>query len=119
MKLTELKRVRGQNARARSMKAIATLTLTEWEQTIRDFQGLCAYCRVRPFVALEHFIPFGLEGDGTHVNNCLPACQPCNNLKKNRGIDYAIKKFGKETVERLQIYLASRIHQPEPIVRKP
>lgn len=123
MKLTEKLRVQGQNARARGMKCEGTLTVVEWEQTIKDFDGMCAYCNIRPFVALEHFIPFGQEGAGTYVNNCLPACQKCNNTKKNRGIEYTIQKFGSETVVRLQTYLAGRSRQAdkitEPAPRKP
>ena len=114
MKLTERQRVLAQNTRARAFNTTCTLTVVEWEQTVQDFNGMCAYCLVNPFTALEHFIPFGNEGDGTHVKNCLPACQPCNNLKKARNINILIQKFGLETIERLQAYLAQREYKADP-----
>ena len=120
--ISELTRVQGQNSRARSMKAEATLTLAEWEQTIADFHEMCAYCNIRSFEVLEHFIPFGQDGEGTHVNNCLPACNQCNKLKKDSGLERVMQKFGKETIEQLQIYLIGRLHQedtPKPLKPKP
>lgn len=113
MKLTEKIRVQVQRNRARKLGSIATLTLAEWEKTIVDFQGKCAYCQIRPFIAIEHFIPFGQVGDGTYVNNCLPACQPCNNLKQDHPLEVFTQKLGKETIERLQTYLANRTPLPD------
>jgi hypothetical protein len=102
----EMTRVREQNRRARFHNAVATLTIAEWEQTLADFHSICAYCQVRPFSVLEHFIPFGHVGEGTYVNNCLPACQSCNTLKKNYIAEEVIHRFGRERVEYLQAYLA-------------
>lgn len=85
---------------------MATLTLTEWEQTVADFNGMCAYCLSRPYSVLEHFLP--VSEYGTHVNNCLPACASCNKRKKHNVGEDLIRIFGAETFERVKIYLISR-----------
>lgn len=85
-----------------------TLTWLEWQQTIADFNGMCAYCRIRPNEELEHFIPRS-KGGKTEVKNCLPACRQCNIRKTNYTGAALIGAFGQETIERLQQYLASRL----------
>src|SRR5574340_988910 len=110
MKVTEPERVRGHVGLARRAGGVATLTIIEWAQTIADFNGLCAYCQIRPFTLLEHFLPVIIAG--THVNNCVPACNACKNKKRDRTGDELVAAFGKETVERIQQYLASRLDHP-------
>lgn len=61
---------------------IATLTLDQWIQTLNYYKGMCAYCSVRPYQVLEHFVPLTL-GSGTTADNCVPACLSCNSLKRN------------------------------------
>jgi 5-methylcytosine-specific restriction endonuclease McrA len=67
-------------SRAREIHALATLTLDQWLFTLDYFQWECAYCRVREYTILEHFIPIGWGG-GTTQDNCVPACQGCNRRK--------------------------------------
>lgn len=64
----------------------ATLTLEQWIATLKFYQGRCAYCRVGPYEAIEHFIPLTLGG-GTTADNCVPACKTCNSSKGVRHPD--------------------------------
>lgn len=60
----------------------ATLALWQWIDTLRYFQGKCAYCQEQPYEELDHFIPTD-AGGGTTARNCVPACKACNNAKSN------------------------------------
>src|SRR6266702_2630367 len=111
MKITEQARITQHLGIARRTGVTATLTLPEWEQTIADFDGLCAYCLTQPFTLLEHFLPVNIAG--THVKNCLPACHGCNQRKGNRTSDELVAAFGLATIERIQQYLASRSEQTD------
>jgi len=75
----EVKRVEDQNQRARENGVDATLTLLEWLETVKDFDGQC-YCCGKPFQALDHYIPLS-KGGGTTAQNCLPICNRCNSIK--------------------------------------
>ncbi|HEX3642848.1 MAG TPA: HNH endonuclease [Ktedonobacteraceae bacterium] len=116
MQTTDYQRVRAHVGIARRMGKQGTLTLAEWEQTVADFNGMCAYCLFRPYEVLEHFVP--VMHEGTHVNNCVPACVNCNVKKRNRIDDDLVRVLGPETVERVRSYLLSRTAKPdEPQLR--
>src|SRR5581483_1907291 len=102
MRITESARIKAHLGISRRLGAPATLTLVEWEQTIADFNGLCAYCLGRPFTILEHFR--SVEIEGTHVKNCLPACMYCNLKKANRTGERLVDVFGQSTIDRIQQY---------------
>ena len=110
MKIPEYYRVKAERGRANKVGTPATLTLAEWEQTIKDFNGLCAYCLERPYALLEHFMP--VEVAGTHVKNCIPACVLCNMKKRNYIGDALLSVFGNDTIKRIRSYLDTRIEQP-------
>jgi hypothetical protein len=121
-KNAEALRVEAHVRMARKLGVIASLTLEEWEQTISDFGGICAYCRVKPFTVLEHFVPVAIAG--THSKNCLPACKDCNIKKRNRQGDKLVEVFGQERIDSLQAYLQSRtivpaIERPLSLPKKP
>src|SRR5437588_12082484 len=99
-------RVTSQNSRARLSGVPASLSDQQWEKTIADFNGLCAYCVQKPFEVMEHFIPLRISG--TTVNNCVPACNDCNLRKRDRFGDALIAIFGQDTVSRIEQYLALR-----------
>jgi 5-methylcytosine-specific restriction endonuclease McrA len=69
--------------RARNAGTPATLTLDEWLSIIAMYNGLCSYCKKRPYEVLEHKIPIELGG-GTTAENCVPACTSCNIAKGRR-----------------------------------
>lgn len=82
----------------------ATLTLEQWLATLDYFEWMCAYCRVKPYKVLEHFIPVVLDG-GTTVDNCVPACILCNSRKGNIP-PKKVRSIPREDMERVQTYLA-------------
>lgn len=94
-------------SRARYLQLPATLTDEEWQRTVNDFGGLCAYCGEVPFAHLEHFIGI-VQGGGSTPGNCLPSCIACNNKKAKKTPEQYDALFGEERVARLQAYLAAR-----------
>jgi hypothetical protein len=85
----ELDRVESQCFRARTMHAEATLTLVEWLEALNYFHWHCAYCQLKPFQVMSHYLP--LAQGGTTAMNCVPACYHCrqNREKENEHIrDY-------------------------------
>ncbi len=111
MRISELERIKTHLRIARRAGKPATLSLAEWKQTLADFNGMCAYCLLRPYDLLEHFIP--ADEAGTHVNNCIPACYGCNKKKRDRTGDKLIEVFDHATIERIKTYLTSRSQQPD------
>lgn len=103
---TEEKRVKCQLARARKLATEASLTTSQWRKTLVDFNNFCAYCQVRPFDVLEHFVPVSIAG--TTVTNCIPACFKCNYKKSDRTGDSLVEAFGKAIIDRIKEYLLSR-----------
>lgn len=85
----------------------ATLTLEEWNDAIKHFNGMCAYCKEEKYDVLEHFVPSCLGG-GTTANNCVPACNSCNSKKSNLHPDELGDRFPITTINRIQEYLQSR-----------
>jgi len=85
----------------------ATLTVDEWYQTLYHFEVMCAYCQIRPYQTLEHFIPVKLGG-GTTQGNCVPSCYGCNNLKEKLHPSDLLThhSFPKESVHRVSSYLS-------------
>ena len=71
-------------ARARQLKAPATLTKEQWKLTVDHFSNRCAYCG-GPWCVVEHAT--SLPRGGTTACNCLPACNGCNVKKRNRTIE--------------------------------
>jgi hypothetical protein len=85
----------------------ATLTDSQWKQTLDDFENTCAYCRSGPYQVLEHFLPLSSGRGGTTASNCVPACFSCNSLKSSH-LPEEIPKLRIEDIERVQAYLARR-----------
>lgn len=73
----EFQRVEVQLQRAREKGLPATLTLKDWLATLDYFHGLCAYCGELPGETMDHVVAVS-RGGGTTVENCVPACLPCN-----------------------------------------
>ncbi|HZU01585.1 MAG TPA: HNH endonuclease [Ktedonobacteraceae bacterium] len=73
-------RVQQQLFRARSADLPATLTFRQWIAILEQHQGLCAFCKKKPFEAMEHLLPVYIGG-GTTAENCVPTCQSCNSRK--------------------------------------
>jgi hypothetical protein len=94
----EAMRVYQNSIRARQLGLPATLTLDEWLAMSRKFDGMCAYCRIRPFEVLEHMEALGDGSRGTTRDNCIPACYPCNAKKSH----YVITLKGSTVEENIE-----------------
>jgi hypothetical protein len=77
---TERRRVHFHVQRAQDANLSATLTFNQWMRAIEYFGRLCAYCLFCRFEVLDHWVPIQ-DGGGTTVDNCLPACKKCNEVK--------------------------------------
>ena len=106
MGMSESQRVKVHLRIAKRYGTPVTLTVEEWEQTIADFNGMCAYCQQHPYEVLEHFLPVYIAG--TQASNCLPACDFCNKRKKNSGGDDLLRLFGESAIASLKDYLEMR-----------
>lgn len=93
--------------RAQTIGEDDSLNIIEWMQTLRDFKFHCAYCTAGFYECLEHFIPLG-KGRGTMVNNCVPACQRCNSIKKNHHPLKDAKMFWGMDITGVDRYLRKR-----------
>jgi 5-methylcytosine-specific restriction endonuclease McrA len=87
----------------------ATLTSQQWLATLNEFSWKCAYCQLRPYYVLEHFIPINLGG-GTTSDNVLPSCRSCNCLKS---FYHPEQTFQSDTLNRLTLYLQTRRMESE------
>lgn len=59
------------------------ITERDWRRLVARYNGLCAYCRVRPWEHQDHVIP--LARGGRHaIGNVLPACASCNQSKTDQ-----------------------------------
>lgn len=85
--------------RARQAGLPATLTMEDWYENVYHFQGKCAYCQMKPYAVLEHYISLS-SGCGTTADNCVPACQSCNVRKYQGSLD-------KSALQRVERYLAT------------
>ena len=72
----------------------ATLTLREWLAIITDWRGLCAYCQVSFYAAIDVCRP----ADGLTATNAVPICKACS-VHKNGSFAAAM--------ERVQAYLST------------
>ncbi len=93
-------------ARKRAMQVglPATLTVEQWLRTLEHFGWKCAYCRQRPGIIIEHFIPLSCAGSGTTVGNCVPACYACNSKKRNSHPD-DVTGISREVLDSVKLSL--------------
>jgi hypothetical protein len=90
--------------RAQKAELPASLTSQQWIATLDHFEWKCAYCGVRPYRVLEHFIPIGLGG-GTTADNVLPACSRCNSTKSLYHPQDALQY---DVIKRITIYFQEK-----------
>jgi len=102
----QLRQLYNLRLRARQRGLPADLYLLAWQETLEDFQGRCAYCDSDAAFTIDHFQPMALDGP-TSIENCLPCCQFCNQLKGARPPEQVFH-VPKERIEQLQLYLKRR-----------
>ena len=60
------------------------VTSSEWRRKLEEFGRCCAYCgNDRLALTQDHVVPLS-RGGLHHIDNIVPACQPCNSRKGNR-----------------------------------
>ncbi len=59
------------------------VTERDWARLVARYDGLCAYCRIRPWEHCDHVVPLAREGSHG-IGNLLPACASCNLRKKTK-----------------------------------
>lgn len=84
----------------------ADLSVRDWVTTCEDFQGKCAYCGKNAGRTVDHFIPM-VRGGMTTIDNCLPSCSHCNNLKGGFPPELFFS-VPMERIEHLRLYLLRR-----------
>lgn len=76
---TEFRRISRHNEAARKLGYQGNLTRGQWLQRLRYFNFSCAYCNGQ-YETLDHVLPLSMGG-GTHLANCVPCCDRCNQKK--------------------------------------
>jgi hypothetical protein len=91
-----------------------TLTIEQWTEAVKHWNGCCAYCSKKPDkLTLDHYIPLAnTDCPGTVAENCIPACLLCNSSKNDTEAVYWMTwRFGKEYAsvvdDTIQRYFAS------------
>lgn len=109
-KIRERKIVLAQNGRAAKSGQPAILTLDEWLSTLEYYKGRCAFNPAHPYEVLEHFYPLSgsINGTGTSVFNCIPACVRCNVSKGDRHPTDILSGPLKDAIPSIQAYLDKR-----------
>lgn len=102
-RIAMLKQLKRERQRAWRAKAKCNLTLRAWATTVEHYKGLCAYCGKREYRVIEHVLPIALGG-GTTVDNCVPACEECNQRKGHRHPD----TLTGARMDGIRAYLAGR-----------
>lgn len=97
--------------RAKNAELLATLTLDQWLFTLEYFHWRCAYCGIREYTVIEHFIPIS-QGGGTTKDNCVPACQGCNSRKKGCHPLSESFLFNRDDIKRVQQFLEDVREKP-------
>jgi 5-methylcytosine-specific restriction endonuclease McrA len=87
------------------------LNLTEWKKIVGACRERCIYCGEmgsEETLTIDHVVPVS-RGGRTDVNNVLPACHPCNTLKRDRSLqewfnDEMWRKFLDALVPAQRVY---------------
>lgn len=84
-----IKRLERNRRRLHQMRnLVASLTRSQWEETLAYFEYRCAYCGkfwcdVEGVLAQEHVIPVK-QGGAYEKGNIVPSCRSCNSRKSGR-----------------------------------
>lgn len=95
---------RRQHAHARS-RGVKPIPVIGQRNLLDMFDGLCAYCRLRPASTWDHIIPISRGGE-TVPGNIVPACASCNASKGNRNVARWVRKKGFTEIDGLMDVLS-------------
>jgi hypothetical protein len=76
---------------ARKRNAVGQHSRHEWEELLKEYGGLCAYCRNKKADTKDHVIPI-FNGGTNYISNILPACRSCNCSKHTRPLNDWLKR---------------------------
>lgn len=82
----------------------SSLTDEEWLNTVKFFDGRCAYCGKSKKLTQDHIVPVS-KGGGYTKNNIIPCCGSCNSSKQDKDFMewYASKPyFAEERLNRIK-----------------
>ena len=96
--------IHGQEYFARKQGVPYSFTKAQWEDVKQYFNNSCCYCGEEVKLEQEHFIALSKGGEYTH-NNIIPACQFCNNSKKDRDFFVWYPKYKDYNEKREKIIL--------------
>lgn len=65
----------------RLLSASASISTSQWLDTIHAFNSECAYCGSRKRLTMDHVVPVS-KGGKTTLDNIIPACTRCNSSKQ-------------------------------------
>ena len=60
--------------------SIGKFTAQEWRDLKRKYKNICAICKKRRKLTVDHIIPLS-KGGVNWIQNIQPLCQPCNSSK--------------------------------------
>jgi 5-methylcytosine-specific restriction endonuclease McrA len=70
------------NDRARKFGVDGSYTIQEWIDLQNDYGGRCAYCGIKGKIEPDHIVPLSRDGSNS-IDNIVPCCERCNDLKHN------------------------------------
>lgn len=97
--------------RSLELGLVSTLTVEEWEWTLKHFDDSCCYCGKRSKLSQDHLIPV-TKGGGYTLDNIIPACKSCNSSKHNKDFEHWYPSHKSYDAER-EIKILNFISQQE------
>ena len=77
--------------------------MEDWQRAVAYFDHKCVYCRKKRRLTQDHVQPV-VQGGGHTATNIVPACEPCNSLKRSKSLEVFADPA---TVERIQTFFLS------------
>lgn len=89
-----------QSKRRAKLRAVkATLTVMQWQMVLDVYGHRCAYCRRDDVeLTIDHVVPIAAGGEHT-VENIVPACLHCNNVKNDAPLVVALARLDVNEVQ--------------------
>lgn len=108
--LKSFKKIRSEYEVRRKVAAaalVSDMTEEQWNTTMKEFGGCCAYCGTDKNITRDHIVPLS-KGGGYTKTNIIPCCASCNSKKNN-------KEF-REWYKAQPFYRADRLEKIERIM---
>lgn len=87
-------------------------SVEQWEECLRFFDFMCAYCGCPDDLTQDHVIPVADRScPGTVPWNMVPACGPCNYSKQHRNVQTWCRDEQRLAVVWVYVAAQRRVHQ--------